>query len=315
MTWVKPDPFGAAMGTVAGFVTAAGQAKKDKAEADRQAELDRIAAVQSAATLAKTRADTSHIGFEESTSTTAAANAAIQTGYENRAKGFGLTPLTMPTPKPGKHFSTREQAAQYRTQGNEYTKRSETGPAGVAYAQADALDTRAADEEKQDLAVKTQAETALQHLAERGHWKQQELQAAKDELGRDLRAARENGVSLSNAATAALSRIQAASIGAAGALLRERETQHGEDKRQHYTEDNANRRFNVGLKHKDEKPPKPDGFRGIDPTTAMLMTKQLKEAISAGADRTKVFAEAARLHGISPVEVEGIYGDYAGTGS
>jgi hypothetical protein len=250
MTWEESSPFSAVASAVTGILSAKEQGKRDKADADRQAELDRIAAVQSAATLAKTRADTAHIGYEESASTTAAANAAIQQGYTNTAAGFNMTPLDMPTPKPGQHFSKREQSAQYLTAGNIYTKRHETGPAAVAFAQAKTLSDQADAEDSQALAVKTEGEKEIQDLAVRHHMTQQEIQAAKDELGRMIREARQSGTQL-----------DVAHINGANAMARTLVTQQGENTRsgarlrqehtQHVnTEDNLNRRFNVGERRK-----------------------------------------------------------------
>lgn len=320
MTWTRPDPLGAGMTTAASFLTSQQQAKKDAADAARQAELDKIAATTAGVHNAYETAQTGKALVE----TTAASNTDIRnTADEARkarqggdalwAKG-GLSPLTMPTAKPGQHLSSRDQATQWQTRGTLLTNQGDTEDAKSAFERADKLLAQAKIEDDHALAVKTQAETALQHLAERNHWSAQDLQKAKDEVGRMIRAAQDNGT-----------KVEVAAMNGVNAMARTIVTQGGENTRagkrlaqdrtlHQNTEDNLNRRFNVGLQRKDTKPPKPPGFRGIDPTTAMLMTKQMKEAIAAGADRTAVFAEAARLHGISPVEVEGLYGDYARTG-
>jgi hypothetical protein len=252
MPWVNPSPFGAFAAAAGGVLSGAAQAKKDKADADRQDRLDKAAAIagglkntQTIADTNETLARTTGLANTQAIATADEARLARQGGDALRKKGE-LSPLTMPTAKPGQHISSRDQATQWQTRGTLLTNQGDTDDAKIAFDRADKLLAQAAVEDKEDLAVKAQAETALQHLAERTHMSHQELQAAKDELGRDLRAARANGVSLSNAATAAVARIQAASIGAAGALQRERETQAGAKTRGVYVQDRIDRRFNVG---------------------------------------------------------------------
>ena len=251
MTWVKPDPFGAAMGTVAGFVTAAGQAKKDKAEADRQDRLDKAAAVtaglkntQIGVDTDEARARTTGLINTGIRDTADEARKARQGGDALWAQG-GLSPLTMPTAKPGQHISTRDQATQWMTRGTLLTNKGDTDDAKIAFERADKLLAQAKVEDDHALAVKTQAETALQHLAERNHWSAQELQAAKDEVGRMIRAAQDNGT-----------KVEVAAMNGVNAMARTLVAQQGENTRAtaahnsalgiHLdTERNTNHRFNV----------------------------------------------------------------------
>jgi hypothetical protein len=316
MTWEERSPFAAAAGAVGSFLTSQQRAKKDAAEAARQADLDRAAAVTGSLANEKTRAEITGLG-----------NTAAHQHAEDVSHGYvmppGAIPPEMPTAQPGKPPpSNRDWANYYSKYAAFYTKNKALDAASTAVGLAEKYGNLAKGEEAAALALRKEANTEIETQARIHHWTAQEEEEAKKTAAQLTIAAGHDATSVQNtqahvaamisaANIAADSRLKLAKIGASGALLRERETQRGENTRHQNTEDNLNRRFNVRLRHEDAKPPKPPGFRGIDPTTAMNITKHLDEALAAGMDRTKIFAEEARLHGVSPVEIEGIYKDYS----
>jgi tetratricopeptide (TPR) repeat protein len=321
MTWEKPDPFGAALGTASGFISAAAQAKKDKADADRQAALDRQAAINAGvkntlegAQTGEALARTTGLANTAAIAAADAARRARQGGDALWAKG-GLSPLTMPTAKPGQHISSHDQAVQWQTRGTLLTNQGDTEDAKIAFERADKLLAQAKVEDDHALAVKTQAETALQHLAERKHWSAQDLQHAKDEVGRMIRAAQDNGTKLEVAAMNGVNAMdrtivtQAGENTRAGKRLAQERTLHVN------TEDNLNRRFNVGIGARAKAASLKSGgnsqkFRNLDPATKMRMGQQMTEALDAHAPPATVYAHAAQMHGITPDEAQGIAEDY-----
>jgi hypothetical protein len=319
MTWEAPaSPWSTLASAVTGILSAKEQGKRDKAEADRQAELDKIAATTAALNNTKTVAETGKATAETQGLTDKGKRDALLAGDK-------ATPLTMATPQPGKHFSKREQATQYWAQANNYLKQGASLKAKPFSDAAEKLEAEADKEDTAALAVKKQLDDDIRTAGQLKHWTAQEVQAKIAESDKLLAASRHDATTLAAAAMHIRGSLQVAGINRAGAMDRTLVTQGGDDRRAaaaqaaalhrvHITEDNTNRRFNVGEKHADAKVAKPPGFRGIDPTTAMLITKNLDAALAAGMDRTKVFAEAARLHGVSPVQIEGIYKDYSKTG-
>jgi hypothetical protein len=317
MTWENADPYAAAAGAVGTFLQGQAQNKKDKADADRQAAQDRQAAINAGvkntlegAQTGEALARTTGLANTAAIAAADAARRARQGGDALWAKG-GLSPLTMPTAKPGQHISSRDQATQWQTRGTLLTNKGDTEDAKIAFERADKLLAQAKVEDDHALAVKTQAETALQHLAERNHWSAQDLQHAKDEVGRMIRQAQGDGTKLEVAAMNGVNAMARTIVTQTGENTRHADTEHHADKRSAAAISGAMARTQYEAAHRATKPP---GFRGIDPTTAMLLVKNLKASLSAGMDQTKVFAEAARLHGVSPVEIEGLYKDYAGIG-
>lgn len=262
MTWVKPDPFGAAMGTVGAFVSAAAQAKKDKADADRQAGLDKVAATTAGVHNAYETAQTN----EALARTTGLANTAIHQHADDVSHGYilppGALPPEMPTQAPGKPPpNNRAFADFYSKLGAFYTRNKALDAASTAVGLAEKYGGMAAAEEKQALAVKAQAEKAFQDLATQKHWSADLKQKMKEELGRMVRESMRNGTSLEVATLNGVNAMARTLVTQQGENTRHTDTEHHADKRAaaaqaaalhlaHIREDHTDRRFNVGEKRK-----------------------------------------------------------------
>jgi hypothetical protein len=289
MTWEESSPFSAVASAVTGILSAKEQGKRDKAEADRQDRLDKAAAITGGLKNTQTIADTD----EARARTTGLANTASHQHADDVSHGYilppGALPPEMPTQAPGKPPPRNRDFANYYSKlGAFYTRNKALDAASTAVGLAEKYGGMAAAEEKQALAVKAQAEKAFQDLATQRHWSADLKQKMKEELGRMVRESMRNGTS-----------IEVATLNGVNAMARTLVTQGGEDTRagarlaqdrklHQNTEDNLNRRFNVGEKHAN----------AVAGTVATRLAG--KDARTQGVEAYNAIAKGDRFDALTP---------------
>jgi hypothetical protein len=266
MTWTRPDPFGAAMGTVGAFVSAAAQAKKDKADADRQAAQDRAAASTAAVDNAYKTAQTGKIGIDEKRDAAADVAKAAQQQLENTDAGYGVIPPEAPVQQPGgPPVSARQWSDYYAKYAVSLAKAKSLKGAKTASDLATSWGTQAGKEEASALALRKEANTEIETQARMHHWTADEKQKAKDAADRLIIASNHDATSVQNtqahiaaiissATIAANSRLKVEREGQAGALQRERETTKGANQRAAGVQTGATTRANITHGTKVAKP-------------------------------------------------------------
>jgi hypothetical protein len=243
MTWTKPDPFATGLGVASSVLAGQQAGKQAAAEAARQAEQDRLAAVSGALANTKTIAETD----ETRARTTGLANTATHQHAEDVSHGYILPPGALPPEAPvqkpgGPPVSNRQWSDYYSSYAAFYSKNKAIDAASTAVGLAEKYGNLAKGEEAAQLALRKEANAEIETQARIHHWTALEKQAAKDAADKLVIASNHDATSVQNtqahiaamirtANIAADSRLKAASIGASGALLRERETQKGEDRR------------------------------------------------------------------------------------
>jgi hypothetical protein len=243
MPWVNPSPFGAFAAVAGGVLSGAAQAKKDKADADRQAVLDRAAATAAGYTNAKTIADTD----EARARTTGLANTASHQHLEDLSSGLvnppGAIPPTFPTAQPGKPPpSNRDFANYYSGLGAFYTRNSQLGAAKTAVDLADKYGNLAKGEEASAIALRKEANTEIETQARMHHWTADEKQKAKDEADKLLIASNHDATSVQNTQSRVAAIISSANIAAASRLKVAGLHETGADRRLGIQETGRNKR-------------------------------------------------------------------------
>jgi hypothetical protein len=293
-------------------LTAAAQAKKDKADADRQAALDRAAAVTGSLANAKTSAEI-----------TGLANTAAHQKNEDASKGYGLTPPVMPGQQPGKPPpSNRDYANYYSELGAFYTKNGALEGAATAGKLAEQYGTIADKQDAGALALRKEANTEIETQALIHHWTKQEKQAAQDAANRLSIAAGHDATTMAAAQARVAGMISAANIaadsrlkvgreGQAGALLRERETQRGENARAAGVQTGANtraagvqagatQRANITHGEKGAK------SRSLTPEQAAAIKLKATSLIQGGMTKADVTSQLVNVYNLSPDQADDI---------
>lgn len=323
MTWTNPDPFGTGLGVAASVLQGQQAGKQAAAEAARQAEQDRLAAVSGALANTKTIVDTD----EARARTTGLANTAAHQHAEDVSHGYilppGALPPEMPTQAPGKPPpSNRDFANYYSKLGAFYTKNKALDAASTAVGVAEKYGQLAEKEEASALALRKEANTEIETQARIHHWTAQEKQAAKDASDKLVIASNHDATSVQNtqahiaalirtANISAAARLKAASIGASGAMDRTRYVQGREDKRHQNTEDNTNRRFNVTGGYKDKALATHGGkgakSRSLTPEQATAIKAKATSLIQGGTmTKAEVSSQLVNVYNLSPDQANDI---------